>query len=727
MAQPLSPLSEAYQNLRMLTIARNGRLDPTKSSSDAFDQVENISNASNYSHKNTDSKLLDDDSQASSLFRSAISYNEPVPKASQSLNKQRSPARTDGNMELTEKALKENEGYGRARQYESTNDGSRGHDTLSMVSGVDDTCFSTFSAVQEADMTALTRAGPLGKSSPAKGFTREVTRTPRHSRPTTPGTAREDYYGSPTPKRIIQESSDDTTNLLLEYTEQLSAYAPSANRSPTRPGHLSPAKSQTDISNHRLRSPTREGRHMPTNHAHLLDFDLPPAPTPRSVPTITPRELSQLKSDHLLETTSLKASISDRDVKIQVLTESKDTTKTRLEEVEQQSREFCQFKDALLAEKAAWEVRAQETQSVLRDVRGQIQHSDREREFLLAKNSDVSSRLEDAESRATSAEVRVSALEASLDASLATSNESAESSTTVVSTTTALDVTPFSGANRAVEMAVDKVARELHALYKAKHETKVGALKKSYEARWEKRVRELQARVDALARDNEDLKLGRDASMTDLMPQAPAPAVNSRAHEQHAHEAAAVLAERQILELALADQANRAEKMLQHIDLVQRERNDALAELENSRQEYSDLVAMVDEMLALEAANPATADDDIADILSPDSRPVVSSTSTIAATTALTNPPPFTTRAAAAAGAATAASSTGKLSGLRGPGFRMGESRIGMGMGMGIGNGLGAGTGIKRRTSGVGVATGGSLRSGIMGNIERMGRGRAAE
>ncbi|OTA80049.1 hypothetical protein M434DRAFT_17897 [Hypoxylon sp. CO27-5] len=47
---------------------------------------------------------------------------------------------------------------------------------------------------------------------------------------------------------------------------------------------------------------------------------------------------------------------------------------------------------------------------------------------------------------------------------------------------------------------------DLHALYKSKYETKVAALKKSYENRWEKKGRGLKRKVDQL--ENGKLRLG---------------------------------------------------------------------------------------------------------------------------------------------------------------------------------------------------------------------------
>ncbi|KAI0145857.1 hypothetical protein F4776DRAFT_660734 [Hypoxylon sp. NC0597] len=48
--------------------------------------------------------------------------------------------------------------------------------------------------------------------------------------------------------------------------------------------------------------------------------------------------------------------------------------------------------------------------------------------------------------------------------------------------------------------------RDLHTLYKSKHETKVAALKKSYENHWENKGRGLKCKVDELE-ENEKLRL----------------------------------------------------------------------------------------------------------------------------------------------------------------------------------------------------------------------------
>jgi len=65
---------------------------------------------------------------------------------------------------------------------------------------------------------------------------------------------------------------------------------------------------------------------------------------------------------------------------------------------------------------------------------------------------------------------------------------------------------PSSPGSTNVQAEVEKVARELHSLYKAKHETKVTALKKSYEARWEKKVLVVQTELDTQKKRCEELE-----------------------------------------------------------------------------------------------------------------------------------------------------------------------------------------------------------------------------
>ena len=227
---------------------------------------------------------------------------------------------------LTEDALRENEGLTQAMQFEESSSNATvvheiGEETMmstmdepSGYPGMDDTHFTAFSAVPNVDMTVFTRNGlsPTKSSllSPTKSSRKGYSEATPRVRPTTPSSRRFQSYdegsASPTPRRP-KSSHGDTTNLLVDFTEQFNAFSSISNNSPTRQDRVSPKKSQTQPNlaqyTNGLRTPSpAKHRHMPSTPsesrhlANLLDFDLPPAPTPRSIPTITARELESLQS-----------------------------------------------------------------------------------------------------------------------------------------------------------------------------------------------------------------------------------------------------------------------------------------------------------------------------------------------------------------------------------------------------------------------------------------------
>lgn len=122
------------------------------------------------------------------------------------------------------------------------------------------------------------------------------------------------FSAIPTPRN---NKGNDTTNL-LDFTDNLSSY----NRaSPTKrgPALLSPSKTSPDltyIQSQRAPSPRKNHR---MSMANLLDFDIPPPPTPRSMPSITPRELESLRSGFLCEISNLKAELSGKEAETQAL------------------------------------------------------------------------------------------------------------------------------------------------------------------------------------------------------------------------------------------------------------------------------------------------------------------------------------------------------------------------------------------------------------------------
>ncbi len=240
---------------------------------------------------------------------------------------------------------------------------------------------------------------------------------------------------------------------------------------------------------------------------------------------------------------------------------------------------------------------------------------------------------------------------------------------------------------------MEKVSRELHTLYKEKHESKVSALKRSYERRWDKKVRDLETQVEDLTREIEELRLGRDTTMTEVEPKNPLE-VTEDLEKQVAKEAKVKQLEAEL------------EGLSQEVRSVKLDNSELRKVLDEERFEKGKLVQAVDEMIPLVAAF----DEMLANM---DSAPEV----------ALLTSPQKQSRPTTVENLR---GSISRASGLRAPSnLPSGESRIGRA-------GFGAPAGHERSRSGSssqGLPRPGSglgVRSGIMSSIEKMGsyRGR---
>lgn len=591
--------------------------------------------------------------------------------------------------QLTEDALRENEGLTRPVQtmedetttttYHTLND-----DTMSNVgepagyAGMDDTAFSAFSAVPNVDMTRFAQLGqsPIKDTfdSPTKSY-RDGTPTPRPTGRNTPSRNRPEYdngNSSPTPRRY-KSQDNDTTNLLVDFTGDFTSVTRAADRSPTRNGRLSPKKHQSDLSSYassrRTPSPAKyplppstpaEARHL----ANLLDFDLPPAPTPRSIPSITARELESMKSAFQSQVSSLIATLKGKDAEVSSLKGAVEDAERRVGEALEEIRNERGAKENLQNEKGDWEKREQEMKDVLRSVKEEIVRGDREKDHLLQRVTEAEYKREEAEAKTLEAESKMTGMRAS-----SSPNAPSDANHTNANT------------SNEVEAAVTKVAKELHTLYKSKHETKVTALKKSYSDRWEKKVKDLQSKIDELSKENDDLRVGRDATMTGV---------------DHARLLPPSQAENEAQKKDLESTQQRLEAQTQKLHHLEQEisslqssltsqqnTNASLtSELSASRIETAELIAATEELMLLSQAAVETQSHPPS---SQDARSLSRSTSG---------------------------------SGLKAPGFGTygggsGESRIGRMGGVG---------GYGRERSGSGNGQGG--RSGLLGSIERMGRGR---
>lgn len=579
----------------------------------------------------------------------------------------------------------------------------QGYEDEDEHAGMDDTMISTFSNFSAVpNMTMLNQ---MRSSNPTKYSTISGGATPR--------TSREEPQPSPmrTPRAngsaTDRYESGNTTNL-LDFTEQMrfSGY-PGSQR-----GNPSPARGQ----------PNSAATPQRNNLVNLLDFDIPPMPTPRSIPSVTPRELESLKSGFLSEISSLRASLSGKEAEVLSLKTAVGDAEKRVGECMEQLREVQGTQGSLAAERDSWEKRGREMEVVLRKVKEEIVMGQRDREELEFKLDESEKRREAAEMMAQDAESKMAGMRAG--------KASAEAAATAESG----GRSPMSvGSNKEVEIAVERVARELHALYKSKHESKVAALKKSYENRWEKKVRELQLQVDDLAHENEELRVGRDATMTKVDLARLAELEDERKAEK-AKDAA------HIRELEAE-----VEKLEAVIKTVKDDNNELRRLLEKERVEKGELVMLAEEMMnmqtvaAVEAANNAAKAANQSVTATPsntgarvvrgrgnsNSVPESPAVNRTPARTSMGPPPrstPVTARSTHVEGSAMRLNPN-RLSGLRAPTTGLGlsktsESRIGRmphertkSAAIGGGNV----SGVPRPGSGMG------MRNGLMSSIEKMG------
>ncbi|RDL37859.1 Uncharacterized protein BP5553_05292 [Venustampulla echinocandica] len=540
------------------------------------------------------------------------------------------------------------------------------------ATNMDDSTFSTFSAIP--DMTTFAKVG----RSPTKYS--DAGPTPRRNQVYTPATARRpmnNHSPSPTPRghRFEQDRDDGNTTNLLDFTEQFNNFSSYSRQSPSKHSRQSPLKNTT-IPDMPWGSTPALNR---SNMSNLLDFDIPPAPTPRSMPSITPRELESLKSGFLSEISSLKASLSGKEAEVNSLKTAVGDAENRVGESLEQVREERSLKEQLAAEKEEWERRGREMEAVLRNVKDEILHGERDRD-------DLEGRLEESERRREAAEVMA---------------QEAESKLAAVKTGKAPPTSEHSDTKpgecvcggRAVEIAVEKVSRELHTLYKDKHETKVAALKKSYERRWEKKIKELESQIGDLAKENDELRQGRDATMTKVEPKDP-------------HEVTEDLKKQAAKDAKSKELEAELEGLNQVVKSVKQDNSHLRRLLDEERVEKGKLVAAVDEMIPVVAAF----DDMLAEMNAAPSNQQPSIPSQ-----PLTQPGVVENLRG----------SISRASGLRAPTsvstLASGESRIGRG-------GFGAPAGhnqerASRSGSAHGSRPGSGLgyRSGIMSSIERMG------
>lgn len=530
--------------------------------------------------------------------------------------------------------------------------GTNEHETVDeteITLSIDDTMndISAFSAIPDADLTrfaALRNAATsptkmvIDASSPSKQF--------RNPTAVTPGTARRplrlstrsqsdnSFDTDVTPRRPFSTSSPED---LLSFTAQSNIFIPppqsscrpTVRRSPSGRGafpikvNTSPThRSQASLDRERSRgvvSPAKQASTTPSadRRTNLLDFDLEPLATPRSIASITPRELESLRSELSSQISSLSATLSGKEAEVLALKRAITEAEVRVGKASEELRNERSLREVLEQEKRDWDQRGREMEHVLREIRQEIMIGEHERDKLRRQT-------EEAEKKTEEMEVRVVELQARLENSnrrttlSPTSSPRKEDGASGVPATPLVNGNGVSGLdiNEAVREATERVARDLHALYKTKHETKVAALKKSYEARWEKRVRHLEEDLRSANKEVECLKSEQEATTSGHISSL-ATVEQERQQSQQSLEEQIRISEN--LHMEREQLANEKRMLLakvsgmeSEVQCVKRETETLRNELEKERVEKGELVAQVDLFLALgddqSSAPPAARD-----------------------------------------------------------------------------------------------------------------------
>ncbi|QIW95227.1 hypothetical protein AMS68_000745 [Peltaster fructicola] len=431
---------------------------------------------------------------------------------------------------------------------------------------IDDTCFSTFSEVPDLPQLVKHAQSPSKRVDDLLSSL-AAQRTPRSSRKrSSPSRS-----PSPTPRRLKtpNASNDGTQTLLIDFTQQMEA-AGQYNRlqtSRTEPNllqHLNRQRSPAKGYRQSLATPAKQ-----SNILNLLDFELPPAPTPRSIPTITVRELETLKSQYMSQISGLQATLSGREAEAESLKRAIGDAERRVGDAQQALKEEKNRREHAEQERSDWERRGLEVENVLNNVREEVLKSESEREELLQKTEELEKLLEDAESRALKAENGLS--EALALRSIAESGGGN------------LDEQVQRLVASQIDAKIEAVSRELHAVYKEKHERKVATLKKSYEARSEKRSADLQTRV-------KDLESELHSSKQALLDNSMMPVASDNAD----------------LKVELEEHKAHLARIQNELATSRAQQEELISALEQERIEKGDLVAAVDEMLALQSDQNST-------------------------------------------------------------------------------------------------------------------------
>lgn len=430
-----------------------------------------------------------------------------------------------------------------------------------------------------------------------------------------------------TPRRLRANDTADLLNLTAQSNVILPP--PSAPRTSRRspsgrgafPIRVNPSpthKSQASIDRERSAGrsspktatssqfPDRSVPATPASHRHsmyagvntigtdLLDLDLEPMATPRSIPTVTPRELETLRSELQSRISGLEATLSGKEAEVMALKRSITDAEVRVGKTSEELRTERATRGEVEHRKGELERRSREMEEVIREVKQNAFMEELEREKLRRQIDEADRKAEDQEVKILELNATLEALRSDRHNRSMHSPEKDSLEPATPSVTTALDV------DAAVKDATERVARELHTLYKGKHERKVADLKVSYEKRWIKQVDQLRSDLKAAQEEISKLQQTSHENASNNHGNSvsgPSDAALSKMEgqvEELRRWNDEVIADKKFLEAEVAG-------LKQRLNSFHNEAGDLRKELEQERVEKGELVAQVDLFLVMSA------------------------------------------------------------------------------------------------------------------------------
>jgi DNA repair exonuclease SbcCD ATPase subunit len=323
---------------------------------------------------------------------------------------------------------------------------------------------------------------------------------------------------------------------------------------------------------------------------NLLDFELPPPPTPRSLPTVTIRELESVKSQFQSQISSLSASLSGKEAEVESLAKAVADAERRVGEAHETVRDERSAREYAEAQMIDWKKKGEEVQSLLQDVQAELARNDSEREQLLQRLVDAERRAEEAENRSSDLETKVIEAESkNIDMTTFINNDDGEDNKKIYSELEC---------QTAIAEKVNEVARDLHSAYKAKHEKKIKALKDNYQKKADERCKDLRLQIIRLERQVEEAEKKRDDTFSKVLP----PGMSPRKDNGGSPTSVSNTTDLQKLESQRAEIENLKAKLAglqSELQSLRKSHDALLVDLEAERVEKGELVAAAEQMLSM--------------------------------------------------------------------------------------------------------------------------------